>query len=79
MSDSYGFRAGRARAFALGRHVCATLSAQGLIEPLSGAFAQIEWYRGLSFVSRVEAAAFFLFTRQRKLNNTLSFKMCGRP
>ena len=57
-SDSYGFRAGWANAFAIGRHAGTALSVQGLIEPVRGTFVQCEWYRGLLFVSFFEAGIF---------------------
>ena len=80
MSDSYGSRAGRANACdfcclaveAIGLHAGAALEARGFMEvfpsrALSGVFTQFEWYRGLSFVSIYEAAAFsFMLERKNR-------------
>ena len=55
---------------AIGLHAGAALEARGFTKvfpsrALSGVFTQFEWYRGLSFVSKFEAAAFsFMFERK---------------
>ena len=60
-----------ARAFGLGRHAGTALEVRGfseffLYEPIRGAFAQFEWYRGLSFVSFFSRRRhFFLFSEKK--------------
>lgn len=62
-----------ARKYELGRHACAALSAQGFFEPVRGALAQFEWYRGQvvrlrgKYPSR--RAPFFVFDTRRILCN----------